>query len=97
MIQMSDIHPLTDFLRNHKEHIVRLKRRGRPEVLTINGKAEVVVQDAEAYQKLLEAVDRAETIAGIRRGLESMKQGKGRTLEEFDNYMRKKYNIPREP
>jgi hypothetical protein len=97
MIQMTDIHPLTDFLRNHKEHIERLKKRGRAELLTVNGKAEIVVQDAEAYQKLLEAVERAETIAGIRRGLESMKQGKGRTLDEFDSYMRKKYNIPREP
>lgn len=96
MIQMSDIHPLTDFLRNHKEHIERLKKRGRAELLTINGKAEIVVQDAEAYQKLLEAVERAETVAGIRRGLESMKQGKGRPAEEFFAEMRKKHKIPRE-
>lgn len=96
MIQMTDIHPLTDFLRNHKEHIERLKKRGRAELLTVNGKAEIVVQDAEAYQKLLEAVERAETIAGIRRGLESMKQGKGRPAEEFFTESRRKHNIPRE-
>ena len=96
MIQMADIHPLTDFLRNHKEHIERLKKRGRAELLTVNGKAEIVVQDAEAYQKLLDAVERAETIAGIRRGLESMKQGKGRPAEEFFAELRKKHKIPRE-
>ena len=96
MIQMTDIHPLTDFLRNHKEHIERLKKRGRAELLTVNGKAEIVVQDAEAYQKLLEAVERAETIAGIRRGLESMKQGKGRPAEEFFEELRKRHKIPRE-
>ena len=94
MIQMADIHPLTDFLRNHKEHIERLKKRGRAELLTVNGKAEIVVQDAEAYQKLLDAVDRAEAIEGIRRGLESMKSGERVTLQEFDAYMRRKYNIP---
>ena len=96
MIKMSDIRPLTDFMRNHKEHIERLKKRGRAELLTINGKAEIVVQDAEDYQKLLDAVERAETIAGIRRGRESMKQGKGRPAEEFFAELRKKHKIPRE-
>ena len=94
MIQLTDIHPLTEFLRNHKEHIARLKKAGRPEVLTINGRAEVVIQDAESYQKLVEAVERAEVVAGIRKGLESMRAGKGRALAEFDKYMREKYNLP---
>lgn len=93
MIQLTDIHPLTDFLRNHKEHIDRLKKAGRPEILTVNGKAELVLQDAESYQKLIDAVERAEVIAGIRKGIESMRSGKGRTLQEFDRYMREKYKI----
>jgi len=37
-----------------------------------------VVQDAESYQKLLEAKDRMETIEGIKRGLESMKARRGK-------------------
>jgi hypothetical protein len=41
---------------------MRLKLSGRPEVLTINGKAELVVQDAAAYQRLLEAVERARQV-----------------------------------
>ena len=97
MVRMNDIHPLTDFLRNHKEHIERLKKAGRPEILTVNGKAELVIQDAESYQKLLEAAERAEVLAGIRLGLESMRAGKGRALDEFDAYMRKKYKIPDRP
>ncbi len=94
MVQLTDIHALTDFLRNHKEHIERLKKAGRPEILTINGKAELVVQDAESYQKLLDAIDRAEAIEGIRRGLESMGRGEGRPADEFFAELRKKYNIP---
>jgi len=97
MIQLADIHPLTEFLRNHKEFVERLKTTRRPEVLTINGKAELVVQDAESYQKLLDLMDRIEAIEGIRRGLEEMERGEGRPLEEFDAYMRAKYNIPRKP
>ena len=95
MIQLGDIHSLTDFQRNARDHIERLKETGRPEVLTINGKAELVIQDAESYQKLLDAIDRAEAIEGIRRGLEQMEAGLGRPAEEFFAEMRAKYNIPR--
>ena len=79
MVHLEDIHSLTDFQRHAKEHIERLKETGRPEVLTVNGKAEVVVQDAASYQKLLELVDRLEAIEGIQKGLESMQRGEGTT------------------
>jgi PHD/YefM family antitoxin component YafN of YafNO toxin-antitoxin module len=55
---------MSDFLRNHKAHVARLKATHAPEVLTVNGKAELVVLDAESYQDLtdrlrnLEAADR---------------------------------------
>jgi prevent-host-death family protein len=49
-----DIHPLTDFKRNTSEFLARLKQTGDPLVLTINGKAELVVQDAKSYQRLLD-------------------------------------------
>ncbi len=61
-IRMEDVASLTDFHRNSKIHLKRLKLSGRPEVLTINGKAELVVQDAAAYQRLLDAVERAEQV-----------------------------------
>lgn len=97
MVQLGNIFSLTEFQRNARDHIERLKATGEPEVLTVNGKAEVVVQDAASYQKLLDALDRAEAIEGIRRGLEQMEAGLGRPLEEFDAYMRQKYNIPSKP
>ncbi|WP_287326574.1 hypothetical protein [Okeania sp. SIO1F9] len=46
----------------------RIKESGNPLILTVNGKAEVVVQDAESYQKLLELVDRIQAIEGIQAG-----------------------------
>ena len=57
MIKLEDIGSLTDFARNTKTHLKRLKRTGRPELLTVNGKAEVVVQSASAYQRLLESLE----------------------------------------
>lgn len=95
MIRLEDIYPLTDFQRKSREHIQRLKATGRPEILTINGKAEVVVQDADSYQRLLDALDRAEAAAGIRRGLESMARGEGLPADKALDAIRRKNNIRR--
>ena len=58
MIRPEDIGSLTEFQRNAQTHLKRLKRTGRPELLTVNGKAEVVVQNASAYQRLIESLEK---------------------------------------
>jgi len=60
------IHSMSDFIRNHKAHVARLKETRAPEVLTVNGRAEVVVLDAESYEKLMGHVRNMETIARTR-------------------------------
>lgn len=95
MIQLTDIHSLSDFQRHAKAHLKQMQKTGRPKVLTINGKAELVVQDAYSYQQLLDAVERLEAIAGIQRGLASMKSGRGQPAETVLERFRKKYKIPR--
>lgn len=95
MIQIDDIYSLTEFQRNVKAHLRSMKKTGRPRVLTVNGKAEIIVQDAKAYQKLLDLLDQAEAVEGIRRGLASMKRGAGRSSEEVFEVIRKKHKIPR--
>lgn len=61
-IRIQDIASLTDFHRNSTTYCLQLKRSGRPQVLTVNGKAVLVVQDAAAYQRLLEAVERTNEV-----------------------------------
>jgi prevent-host-death family protein len=78
-----DIHSLSTFKRDTAKLMRQMKKTKEPVVLTVNGKAELVVQDAESYQKLLEAKDRIETIEGIKRGLESMKRQRGKPATEF--------------
>ena len=78
-----DIQSLSTFKRDTAKVVRQLKKTGQPLVLTVNGKAELVVQEAESYQKLLEAKDRMEAIEGIKRGLESMRRNAGKSAEKF--------------
>lgn len=66
MIDTRQIHSLSDFVRNPKAHVARLKATRTPEVLTINGRAEVVILDTDTYEDLMERVRSTETIAAIR-------------------------------
>jgi prevent-host-death family protein len=88
----NDIRSLSDFKRNTSELLERLKSTGSPLVLTINGKAEIVVQDAAAYQEL---VDRLESIEGIRRGLGDVKAGRTKPAREVFDRLRRRHGIPR--
>lgn len=60
MFRADSIYSLTDFQRNTKSHLARLKKTGKPEVLTINGQAEVIVQSAKAYQELIDKLEEME-------------------------------------
>jgi prevent-host-death family protein len=95
MISLKDIESLTAFKRNTTEYVKKIKKSGNPLVLTVNGKAEIVVQDAESYQRMLEVIDRAETIEALREGLESVRRGKTMSLDQFDKEMRKKIRAPK--
>lgn len=75
MVNLNDIHSMTGFLRNHKAHLDRLSTTGRPEVLTVNGEARVVVQDVAAYQKMLDALDYAETVQILRERMAAIDAG----------------------
>ena len=93
MLETQNIHSLTDFLRNHKSHMARLKETRLPEALTVNGKAEVVLMDAETYQEMANKIDRMETINAIREGIASAERGELKPVEQVYAEMRTKYGI----
>lgn len=70
MFDVKDIRSLSDFQRNTRTHLSRLKKSGKPEILTVNGKAALVVQDAASYQRLLEAADLADSVRTLRTRLD---------------------------
>jgi prevent-host-death family protein len=55
-----DICSMTEFKRRTANVVNRLRDTGRAVILTTNGKADVVVQDAASYQRLLERLNASE-------------------------------------
>jgi PHD/YefM family antitoxin component YafN of YafNO toxin-antitoxin module len=74
-----DIHSFTTFKRSSTDLMKRMKKTGRPLVLTINGKAEAVLLDPAVYQIVAGQLD---AVMRIRRGLAQIERGEGRPAEE---------------
>jgi prevent-host-death family protein len=92
----SGIDSLTKFKRQTAEYLTRLHKTGEPLVLTVNGKAEVVVQDAAAYQQLLTAAAKVQheaTIAAIREGLADVAAGRTKPAREAIAKLAKKHRM----
>jgi hypothetical protein len=64
-------------------------------VLTVNGKAAAIVQDAEAYQRLRDVAAQAEVGEGIRQGLEDIRERRLRPAREFFDEFQARHGIPR--
>lgn len=88
-----DIRSLTDFKRDTATALEQLRTTGRPLVLTVNGKAELVVQDAVSYQKLLELADRMEAILAVERGLREVQAGRTKPFKDVIKNLGKKNGL----
>jgi prevent-host-death family protein len=88
-----DIQSLTTFRRRSGDFIKQLRKSKRPVVLTVKGKAAAIVQDAEAYQRLLDIAARADAEEGIRQGLDDVAHGRTRSAKEVFDEIRRKHGI----
>ena len=79
MFTMDSIHPVSDFSRKPAEHIKRLKETKQPEILTVNGKAQVVIQDAQAYEEMVSLLD---SIQQISKSVKELEEGRAKPLDE---------------
>lgn len=94
-VQESD--SLSSFTANPARHLHKLRQTGEPLVLTIEGQDDIVVQDAAAYQRMLEAVDRLEMIAAVKEGLADVAAGRTRPMREALDDIARKYHLPPAP
>ncbi len=83
-----DSQPLANFQQNAPELLRHLKETGQPVVLTIDGKAELVVQDSASYQRLVELAGRAERMDHLRASIEDLRAGRVIPAEDMLAEMR---------
>lgn len=93
MIRTDAIDSLTNFQKNAKAFVTKLEETNTPVILTVNGKAKVVIQNAEAYQVLLDELESARAVAAIREGIDESKAGLARPAEQVYAEMKSKYDL----
>lgn len=89
-----DIQSLSVFKRDTAKFMRQLKKTREPIILTVNGKAALVVHDAELFEDFLREKDRNEMLAAVRRSREEAKAGHERDAEEFFEEFFDEYKIP---
>lgn len=81
-LDLNQIHPVTDFVRNYKAYLTRIKETGRPEVLTVNGVPECVIVDAASFQAMQDALEQARFVQAVNEGIASMQAGTGKPAHQ---------------
>jgi PHD/YefM family antitoxin component YafN of YafNO toxin-antitoxin module len=93
LIDPRNVHSLTDFQRNAKQHLRQLRKSKQPALFTVNGRGAVVMLDAAAFVKLMRRLDDLDETASLQKGLLEMEQGQGRPVSEFAREFRAKHGI----
>ena len=73
----------------------KMKQSRRPLVLTVNGKAALVVQDAESYQQILERLEHFESVEAIRVGIAAAENGHVQPARQALAELGDKLGLPR--
>ena len=81
MYTTSDIYSVSDFNRKPGEHIKRLKETKKPEVLTVNGKAAVVMVDPESYDQLVKDAELVRTLTTISQAQAEHEAGQSESID----------------
>jgi len=93
MINLKNIQSLTSFKRNTTESVEQLKQTKSPLVLTVNGKAELVVIGAAQYEEMIQKVEQAETVRAIQHGIDAFEKGEFKPARAALGELKTKYDI----
>jgi PHD/YefM family antitoxin component YafN of YafNO toxin-antitoxin module len=75
MLRFANIHSLSDFRQKSKDFIDKMKSSGSPLILTVNGRAELVVCESTTFQDLLDQVaDLEEEVAQLKAKIASLEE-----------------------
>lgn len=93
MITLKNIQSLTSFKRNTNESVEQLRKTKNPLVLTINGKAELVVIEADEFDAMQERLEQVENSGAIMGGIDAFKRGESLPAREALEDLKQKYGL----
>ena len=83
MVEAAESHTVSEFRQDAESLIARVKASGRPVLLTVEGRAEAVLQDVVSYEAMVDRLREMEDLAAVREGLAQADAGMTRPAEEF--------------
>lgn len=93
MIRATNICSLTEFTRNAKKVMMVVKETRQPYALTVNGEADVVVQDVESYQAMVDELDQLHLWRAIAEGEKDLAEGNYKDVDEAFDEIRKDLDL----
>jgi len=96
MFRTEDICSMSAFVRNASTYAHRLRETRRPQVLTLNGTAELVIQNAEAYQVLVDRLEELEALEDLSRAADEIQDKEGVSVSEVLDRLRQELGVTRE-
>ena len=81
-MDLNQIYPLSDFQRHAKERMAQLQNSHSPAILTVNGKAALVLQDVTSYQQMLEELERMRSALAIQKSMTEFDKGQGQEAHQ---------------
>ncbi len=85
-----DIRSITELKRDTSSILKQIHSTGRPVVLTVNGKAEAVILDAESYEKTVRAMNLLKLLIPAE---EDIREGRYTEAVDFFEEFRRAKNI----
>jgi PHD/YefM family antitoxin component YafN of YafNO toxin-antitoxin module len=89
-----DVRQLNAFYENSTELIAHLKRTRRAVTLLVDDETQIVVQEASAYRRLLDAAAEGNEREGVRQGDEDVAAGRTRLAKDVFEDLRRQYGLP---
>jgi PHD/YefM family antitoxin component YafN of YafNO toxin-antitoxin module len=93
MIRLNNIHALDHFKRNTAEFRERLKQTGQPEVLTVDGRPELVVQSAEGFQRLMDRLEELDKLEHLRESIAQADAGNTTPADQVFDKLRREAGL----
>lgn len=94
MADLSNSQSLTEFQRNARATIERLKKESKPLLITVNGKVQAILVDPKSFEEMERSRDRERLIQEIREGERAIAKGQVRPALEVLGELQDRYDLP---